>query len=129
MPPRAKPDPAKPDRATSDCAEPDSAVVYVPAALTDPDAFAAAAAPCLERVEACGYRFAGLVRKWPDVQQMLDGGQLHVLVVQSMGHLPRDRRPRVETVGDPVVPVAAEQCVVPPAVTATQRQRRPRRVW
>lgn len=108
-------------------ATPDHAVVFVPAAVTDPGAFAAVAAPCLERVEACGYVFAGIVRTWPDAMQMIDGGRAHVVVVASMGQLPCDRRPRVETVNDPVrgdVP----QHVVPPEVTAPQRVRRPRRI-
>lgn len=105
----------------------DQAVVFVPAAITDPAAFAQIAAPCLERVEACGYVFAGIVRTWEDAQAMMLDGRAHVLVVASMAHLPRDRRPRIEAVTDPVHPAARPGHVVPAEVTA-QRHRRPRRV-
>lgn len=104
----------------------DHAVVHVPADITDPAEFAAIAAPCLERVEACGYVFVGVVRSWDDARAMIDAGRAHVVIVASMGQLPRDRRPRVETVNDPIVP-RAEPCVVPAEVTS-QRKRRPRRI-
>lgn len=107
---------------------PDHAVVFVPAHLTDPAEFAAVAAPCLERVEACGYVFVGIVRSWDDAHQMIDRGRAHVVIVASMDHLPRDRRPRVETIGDPVpFDPRPDQCVVP-AETTGQRRRRPRRI-
>lgn len=107
---------------------PDHAAVFVPAHLSDPAEFAAAAAPCLERVEACGYVFAGVVRTWDDAQDLIDGGRAHVVIVATMGHLPRDRRPRIEVATDPVPfgEPSPEQCVVP--LDASQRRRRPRRI-
>ncbi|MEU5939424.1 hypothetical protein ABZ807_09555 [Micromonospora sp. NPDC047548] len=111
-----------PHRATRD-----HAVVFVPATTTDPAEFAAVAAPCLERVEACGYVFAGIVRTWPDARELMEQGRAHVVVVADRGHLPADRRPRVETVNDAVRVNPAQQHVVPPEVTAP-KVRRPRRV-
>jgi hypothetical protein len=107
---------------------PEHAVVYVPAHISDPAEFAACAAPCLERAEACGYVFAGIVRTWDDAQQMIDGGRAHVVIVADLGQLPRDRRPRIETATDPVpFEPRPEQCVAPSEV-ASQRRRRPRRI-
>lgn len=103
---------------------PEHAVVYVPAEIADPAEFAAIAAPCLERVEVCGYVFAGIVRTWPDVWAMFTEGRAQVLVVASRGQLPHDQRPRIEQVTDPV---RESRCVVPAEVTAP-RVRRPRRV-
>ena len=108
---------------------PDHAVVFVPATVTSPEAFAATAAPCLERVEACGYVFAGIVRSWEDALRMTRTGRADVVVVASLAQLPHDRRPRVEAVTDPVRAEPARAHVVPPEVTAPQRHRRPRRVW
>lgn len=108
-------------------ATPDHAVVFVPAAVTDPAEFAAIAAPCLERVEACGYIFAGIVRTWPDTWALMRDGRAQVVIVASRGHLPHDQRPRIEAVTDPVRTAAVERHVVPPEVTAP-RVRRPRRV-
>ncbi|SCL43128.1 hypothetical protein GA0074692_6775 [Micromonospora pallida] len=106
---------------------PDHAVVFVPARIADPAEFAAAAAPSLERVEACGYVFAGIVRTWDDAQHMINGGRAHVVIVADMGHLPRDRRPRIEAATDPVpFEPRPEQCV--PSEVASQRRRRPRRI-
>lgn len=107
-------------------AAPDHAVVFVPAAVTDPAEFAAIAAPCLERVEACGYVFVGIVRTWPDAWALMEEGRAQVMVVASRGQLPADQRPRIETVADPVRPTAPQH-VVPPEVTAP-RARRARRV-
>lgn len=109
-------------------ATPDPAVVFVPATVTDPAEFAAIAAPCMERVEACGYVFAGIVRTWPDAWALMKEGRAHVVVVASRGQLPTDQRPRIEAVTEPVRTTAAEQHVVPPEVTAPQRVRRPRRI-
>ena len=106
---------------------PDHAVVFVPAKVTDPVDFAAVAAPCLERVEACGYVFVGIVRKWDDAQRMIDDGRAHVVIVADTTQIPRDRRPRVETANDPVRVATSERCVVPAEVTAP-RARRTRRV-
>ncbi|TNH23310.1 hypothetical protein FHG89_27350 [Micromonospora orduensis] len=104
----------------------DQAVVFVPAEIINPAEFALIAAPCLERVEACGYVFAGIVRTWDAAQAMMLDGRAHVLIVASMSHLPRDRRPRIEAVTDPVaVTPALPDHVVPAAVTA-QNRRRPR---
>lgn len=103
----------------------DHAVVFVPAAVTDPAEFAAVAAPCLERVEACGYVFVGIVRTWPDAWALMEEGRAQVMVVASRGQLPRDQRPRIEAVTEPV---RERQHVVPPEVTAPQRVRRPRRI-
>lgn len=105
----------------------DHAVVYVPAAVTDPAEFAAVAAPCLERVEACGYVFAGIVRTWPDAWALMVEGRAQVVVVASRGQLPADQRPRIEAVTEPVRTTVADRHVVPPEVTAS-RVRRPRRV-
>ena len=107
----------------------DHAVVFVPAAASDPEEFASIAAPCLERVEACGYAFAGIVRSWPDARQMLESGRAHVVVVASRSHLPRDRRPRIEAVTDPVLAAEprTDRCVAPAEVSAP-RVRRPRRI-
>lgn len=105
--------------------DPDHAIVFIPASVTDPAEFATLAAPSLERIEACGYVFAGIVRTWPDVMAMIDAGRAHVVVAASMGILPRERRPRVETVNDPVRVVP--QHVVPAEATAP-RVRRARRV-
>ncbi|PWU56283.1 hypothetical protein DLJ47_06690 [Micromonospora sp. S4605] len=107
----------------------DQAVVFVPAAISGPADFAAVAAPCLERVEACGYELVGVVRSWENAQAMLADGRAHVLIVAAMSHLPADRRPRIETVSDPVRPAPARaEHVVPAEVTAPQRVRRPRRI-
>ena len=108
-------------------ATPDHAVVYIPATVTDPAGFAALAAPCLERIEACGYLFTGIVRTYADAQALMDQGRAHVVVVASSGHLPPDRRPRIEVATDPVRP-AGSRHVVPPEVTAPTRHRRPRRI-
>lgn len=107
---------------------PDRAAVFVPAHLSDPAEFAAVAAPCLERVEVCGYVFVGIVRTWDDAQQMIDRGRAHVVIVTDMGQLPRDRRPRIEVATDPLpFESRPEHCVVPSEV-ASQRRRRPRRI-
>lgn len=107
---------------------PDHAIVFVPSSVTDPDEFAALAAPALERIEACGYVFAGIVRTWPDAVAMINLGRAHVVVAAHMGILPRERRPRVETANDPVRVDQPPQHVVPPKVTAAPRARRARRV-
>ena len=107
---------------------PDSAVVYVPATLTDPAAFAVYAAPCLERVEACGYEFGGIVRTWDDALGMLNAGQAHVLIVATRGDLPPDRHPRIEAVTDPVVRVERHLVLLPDTEAIGRRRRRPRRV-
>lgn len=108
-------------------AVPDHAVVFVPATTTDPAEFAAIAAPCMERVEVCGYVFAGIVRTWPDAWALMKEGRAHVVVVASRGQLPPDQRPRIEAVSEPVRTIAAERHVVPPEVTR-QQARRPRRI-
>lgn len=105
---------------------PEHAVVFVPAAVTDPAEFAALAAPCLERVEVCGYVFAGIVRTWPDAWELLREGRAQVVVVASRGQLPADQRPRIEAVTEPVRRPGSEH-VVPAEVTRVQA-RRPRRV-
>jgi len=106
----------------------DHAVVFVPAHVTDPAEFAAVAAPCLERVEACGYVFAGIVRTWPDTWALMMEGRAQVVIVASRGQLPADQRPRIEAVTEPVrTTVPQQQHVVPAEVTAP-RVRRPRRI-
>ncbi|MEU4589980.1 hypothetical protein [Micromonospora aurantiaca (nom. illeg.)] len=104
------------------------AVVFVPASITDPADFAAVAAPCLERVDACGYAFIGIVRSWDDALEMTRTGRAEVVVVASLQHLPPTRTPRVEAAGDPVRAAGTVRHVVPPEVAAPQRHRRPRRV-
>jgi hypothetical protein len=106
---------------------PEHAVIYVPADITDPAEFAAIAAPCLERVEACHYAFAGIVRTWPDCWNLMRDGRAQVVIVASRTQLPHDQRPRIETVTDPVRSEPAPRCVAPSDVTAP-RVRRPRRV-
>lgn len=105
--------------------KPDHAVVYVPADITDPAEFAAAAAPCMERVEACGYVFSGIVRTWPDCWDLMREDRAQVVVVASRGQLPPDQRPRIEAVTEPV---RTEQRHVVPADVTAPRVRRPRRV-
>jgi hypothetical protein len=107
---------------------PEHAVVFVPTHFTDPAEFAACAAPCLERVEACGYVFVGIVRTWDDALQMVYGGRADVVIVADLGQLPRNRRPRIEAAGDPVpFEPRLDQCAAPSEV-ASQRRRRPRRI-
>jgi len=106
---------------------PDHAIVFVPADVTDPATFAATAAPCLERVEACGYVFVGVVRTWEDALTMTRDGRADVVVVASLSQLPHDRRPRVEAATDPVRTDPARSHVVPPEVMR-QQARRPRKV-
>ncbi|MDG4762364.1 hypothetical protein [Micromonospora sp. WMMD710] len=107
---------------------PDHAVVFVPASLATPEAFSAAATPCIERVEACGYVFGGVVRTWDDALRMMRSGRADVVVVASRALLPHDRRPRVEAATDPVrAAESASRHVVPPEVMR-QQLRRPRRI-
>ncbi|MGC4855045.1 hypothetical protein ACLQ24_17055 [Micromonospora sp. DT4] len=107
---------------------PDHAVVFVPAYLATPEAFSAAATPCIERVEACGYVFGRVVRTWDDALRMTRDGRADVVVVASLSLLPHDRRPRVESATDPVRPSeSSSRHVVPPEVMR-QKSRRPRRV-
>lgn len=107
---------------------PDHAVVYVPASLATPEAFSAAATPCIERVEACGYVFGGVVRTWEDALRMTGDGRADVVVVASLALLPHDRRPRVEAATDPVrLGDSSGRHVVPPEVMR-QQLRRPRRI-
>lgn len=101
----------------------DLAVVFIPGDVTDPAEFAQLAAPCLERVEACGYDLVGVVRTWDDAQAMMLDGRAHVLVVASTAYLPRDRRPRIESVTDPVRVDEAGPAV---GFNTSQRRRRPR---
>lgn len=110
---------------------PTRAIVYIPAELSSPDRFAEAAAPCLERVEACGYQFDGIVRSWADVERMIDAHQLHVLIVENMSHLPVNREPRIETAFDPVQPPCPDEPPAPleqPPAAARGWRRRPRRL-
>lgn len=107
---------------------PDHAVVFVPASLATPEEFSAAATPCIERVEACGYVFTGVVRTWDDALRMTRDGRADVVVVATLSMLPRDRRPRVEAATDPVrLDEPARPHVVPPEV-ARRQMRRPRRI-
>lgn len=110
--------------------DPARAVIYVSADVTDPERFAALAAPCLERVEACGYDLVGVVRHWPDAWDMFRDGRADVVVVAEMSHLPADRLPRVEDVTWPVPPQPSQQqdAAPPDAVPPGQRRRRPRRL-
>lgn len=106
---------------------PDHAVVFVPASLATPEEFSAAATPCIERVEACGYVFGGVVRTWEDALRMTRDGRADVVVVASLSLLPHDRRPRVEAATDPVRQGESNRHVVPPEVLR-QQLRRPRRI-
>lgn len=108
-------------------AGPERALVYVPADVHDPHDFASIAAPCLERIEACGYICQGIVRDWPIAHEMMASGQTDVVVVQTRRHLPRDRRPRVEPADDPITtPPPPRYCVTP--VGPGGHRRRPRRL-
>lgn len=102
------------------------AVIYIPADVTDPARFAELAAPCLERVEACGYVFSGIVRHWDDAKVLIAGERAHVIIVADTATLPRNRRPRIEAARDPIHPRG--HCVVLPEATQGSRSRRPRRV-
>lgn len=107
---------------------PDRAIIYVPADVTNPTEFAAIAAPCLERIEACGYELLGIVRYWSIVVETLASGRADVAIVLHRGQLPRDRTPRVEAVDDPITTVTTHaSCVVKPGA-GMLRHRRPRRV-
>lgn len=117
------PDP-RPGRLT-DTPATDHALIYVPAEVTHPEDFARLAAPCLERVEACGYTFAGVVRVWDDAMELTRSGLATVVVVPSLAYLPHDRRPRVEAAGDPVRADANRGHHTGPDVRTT-RNRRPR---
>ncbi|AYF29327.1 hypothetical protein CSH63_18015 [Micromonospora tulbaghiae] len=102
----------------------DHAVVYVPATITDPVDFAATAAPCLERIEACGYAFDGIVRRWTDAQHLMDEGQAQVVIVRDRGHMPHDRRPRIEAADDPVRRTTTSPRPPAPGAAPTRRPRR-----
>jgi hypothetical protein len=78
----------------------ESAVVYVPHTITDPDQVAALTAPCLEHSASRGYRMWGIVRSWPDAVAALKAGHAQVLVVADRSLLPARRRPRLEVPGD-----------------------------
>lgn len=72
------------------------AIIFVPAGQFDPHA-----ARCMERVVRDGYEFNGLVRDdWNEVQRMLDAGEASVAIVSVEEHLPPNRKPRIEIVGN-----------------------------
>ena len=72
------------------------AIIFVPPGEFDPHA-----ARCMERCVRDGYTFTGLVRgEWDEVQRMLDAGEASVAIVSVEEHLPPNRKPRIEVVGN-----------------------------
>ncbi|TDC21583.1 hypothetical protein E1211_32030 [Micromonospora sp. 15K316] len=106
----------------------DRAVVFVPADLSSPEDFAAAATPCLERIQACRYDFVGIVRSWEDAMRMTRDGRADVVVVASRAQLAHDRRPRVEAATEPVRTARPTSAHVVPVEVQRQHNRRPRRI-
>ena len=72
------------------------AIVYVPAGELDPHA-----ARCLAYCEAQGYEFRGIIRgDWAAAERMMGDGETSVVLVSTEGHLPPDRKPRIEVVAN-----------------------------
>ncbi|MET8908423.1 hypothetical protein [Micromonospora sp. NPDC004551] len=97
----------------------EKAVIWIP---PDLDPMEPAAVACLTYTRRHGYRLDGIVRSsWESVRQMMMRGEVDVVVVADVRHLPPDRVPRIEVVDDasPEAPAATGPVSV--------RQRRPRR--
>ncbi|MEU8255695.1 hypothetical protein AB0C06_15705 [Micromonospora inaquosa] len=76
------------------------AVIWIPADIEPSEP---AVERCLSHLRRHSYRFAGTMRApWETVEQSMIDGEVDVVVVADLAHLPPDRSPRIElaTTGD-----------------------------
>ncbi|GAA1839900.1 hypothetical protein [Asanoa iriomotensis] len=66
------------------------ALVFIPARAEGPE-FLRWLALCLAAIEAAGVELLAVVRRWPDVDRMLETGEADQVIVARLDHVP-DRR-------------------------------------
>ncbi|MEO3769236.1 hypothetical protein [Micromonospora sp. B9E7] len=75
------------------------AVIWIPAHIEPSEP---AVAVCLSHLRHHDYRLKGIVRApWETVEQNMVDGEVDVVVIADLAHLPPDRSPRIEVAGVP----------------------------
>ncbi|MGC4768204.1 hypothetical protein ACLQ25_04350 [Micromonospora sp. DT44] len=70
------------------------AIIWVPA---DMEPSEHAIATCLNHLRQHDYRLNGIIRApWETVEQKMVDGEVDVVVIADLAHLPPDRSPRIE---------------------------------
>ncbi|MET8044293.1 hypothetical protein ABZU25_25925 [Micromonospora sp. NPDC005215] len=88
------------------------AVIWVPATIEPSES---AVATCLAHLRRNSYRLAGIVRApWETVEQTMIDGDVDVVVIADLAHLPPDRSPRIEVATAPGVDANGDRAVRDP---------------
>ncbi|MEV1017219.1 MULTISPECIES: hypothetical protein [unclassified Micromonospora] len=75
------------------------AIIWVPA---DMEPSEHAIATCLNHLRRHDYRLNGIIRApWETVEQKMVDGEVDVVVIADLAHLPPDRSPRIEVATPP----------------------------
>ncbi|MFJ2085396.1 hypothetical protein ACIOBK_22930 [Micromonospora chokoriensis] len=75
------------------------AVIWIPADIEPSEP---AVAVCLSHLRHHDYRLKGIVRApWENVEQRMIDGEVDVVVIADLAHLPPDRSPRIEVASAP----------------------------
>ncbi|GGO25365.1 hypothetical protein GCM10011576_47820 [Micromonospora parathelypteridis] len=78
------------------------AVIWIPADIEPSEP---AVAVCLTHLRRHSYRLKGIIRDpWESVEQTMVDGEVDVIVIADLAHLPPDRSPRIEVAATPVSP-------------------------
>ncbi|MEH1166040.1 hypothetical protein V6V47_11715 [Micromonospora sp. CPCC 205539] len=79
------------------------AVIWIPADIEPSET---AVAECLGHIRRRDYRLNGIIRApWEAVEQTMIDGEVDVVVIADLAHLPPDRSPRIEVATAAVSPV------------------------
>ncbi|MGC4747335.1 hypothetical protein ACLQ28_17025 [Micromonospora sp. DT201] len=88
------------------------AVIWIPADIEPSEP---AVAVCLTHLRRHAYRLGGIVRApWETIEQTMIDGEVDVVVIADLAHLPPDRSPRIEVATAPAS-TADENRAVPEA--------------
>ncbi|MEU8181227.1 hypothetical protein AB0B85_00795 [Micromonospora sp. NPDC049044] len=90
------------------------AVIWVPATVEPSEP---AVTRCLAHLDRHSYRLAGIVRApWETVEQTMIDGDVDVVVIADLAHLPPDRSPRIEVATPPGLDGDPDRTVTDPQV-------------
>ncbi|PYC66698.1 hypothetical protein C7C45_23985 [Micromonospora arborensis] len=85
------------------------AVIWIPADIEPSEP---AVAVCLTHLRRHSYRLKGIIREpWETVEQTMVDGEVDVIVIADLAHLPPDRSPRIEVAASPVSPADEDRPV------------------
>ncbi|WBB67618.1 hypothetical protein [Micromonospora sp. WMMD812] len=88
------------------------AVIWIPADIEPSEP---AVAVCLVHLRRHAYRLKGIIRApWETVEQAMVDGEVDVVVIADLAHLPPDRSPRIEVATSPASSAGASRPVPGP---------------